>query len=155
MSATDESETIDAVLERMRYVHEESAWTVADVSVPGRREHITVVGNLLGVQQQLAGARRVGDHVGGGGAQGRDVGAEQPGLAVLEQYIGVHQLGLAGTQLVAVTRRADGYHVVQVENTVEHNPPKVNGSALGAQARKLQDNDVIELMGIKMGFFLN
>ncbi|HEX2572089.1 MAG TPA: ATP-dependent RecD-like DNA helicase [Polyangia bacterium] len=50
MSAADESETIDAVLERMRYVHEESAWTVAEVSVPGRREPITVVGNLLGVQ---------------------------------------------------------------------------------------------------------
>lgn len=50
MSAADESQTIDAVLERMRYVHEESAWTVAEASVPGRREPITVVGNLLGVQ---------------------------------------------------------------------------------------------------------
>jgi hypothetical protein len=31
----------------------------------------------------------------------------------------------------------------------------VNGMAIGAQARKLQDNDVIQLAGVKMGFFLN
>ena len=50
MSTADDSQHLDAVLERMRYVNEESAWTVAEVSVIGRREPITVVGNLLGVQ---------------------------------------------------------------------------------------------------------
>lgn len=62
-------------------------------------------------------------------------------------------LGRPGTQVVAITRRADGYHVVQVENTSE-NQPKLNGQVLGPQARKLTDNDVIEIIGIKMGFFL-
>jgi len=62
-------------------------------------------------------------------------------------------LGRPGVQVVAITRRADGYHVVQVENTAD-NPPKLNGQILGAQARKLTDNDVIEIIGIKMGFFL-
>lgn len=62
-------------------------------------------------------------------------------------------LGRPGVQVVAITRRADGYHVVQVESTAG-NPPKLNGEALGPQARKLADNDVIEIIGIKMGFFL-
>jgi hypothetical protein len=29
----------------------------------------------------------------------------------------------------------------------------VNGTAIGSQARKLTDNDVIQLAGVKMGFF--
>lgn len=62
-------------------------------------------------------------------------------------------LGRPGVQVVAITRRADGYHVVQVESTAG-NPPRLNGAALGPQARKLTDNDVIEIIGIKMGFFL-
>ena len=32
--------------------------------------------------------------------------------------------------------------------------PLVNGMAIGPQARKLQDNDVIQLAGVKMGFFV-
>lgn len=63
-------------------------------------------------------------------------------------------LGRPGAQVVAITRRADGYHLVQVENKADNQPPKLNGQALGAQAQKLTDNDVIEIIGIKMGFFL-
>ncbi|MNI33506.1 hypothetical protein D3C73_874610 [compost metagenome] len=50
------------------------------------------------VEQQLAGAHRVGDDVGAGGRQGRDVAAEQPGFAILEQYVTVNQLQLACPQ---------------------------------------------------------
>jgi pSer/pThr/pTyr-binding forkhead associated (FHA) protein len=63
-------------------------------------------------------------------------------------------LGRPGSQVVAITRRADGYHLVQVENKTENQPPKLNGQALGPQAQRLTDNDVIEIIGIKMGFFL-
>ena len=31
--------------------------------------------------------------------------------------------------------------------------PLVNGQPIGAQARKLSDNDVVQLAGVKMGFF--
>lgn len=62
-------------------------------------------------------------------------------------------LGRPGAQVVAITRRADGYHLVQVENKSDQ-PPKLNGQVLGPQAQKLTDNDVIEIIGIKMGFFL-
>jgi pSer/pThr/pTyr-binding forkhead associated (FHA) protein len=63
-------------------------------------------------------------------------------------------LGRPGVQVVAITRRADGYHLVQVENKSDKDQPKLNGQELGPQARKLTDNDVIEIIGIKMGFFL-
>ncbi|MSR07962.1 MAG: FHA domain-containing protein [Gammaproteobacteria bacterium] len=63
-------------------------------------------------------------------------------------------LGRPGAQVVAITRRADGYHLVQVENRSDKDQPKLNGQELGARARKLADNDVIEIIGIKMGFFL-
>lgn len=62
-------------------------------------------------------------------------------------------LGSPGVQVIAITRRSEGYYVVQVENNKPDTPPKVNGEALGSQARKLNDNDVVELIGIKMGFF--
>ncbi len=64
-------------------------------------------------------------------------------------------MGQPGVQVIAITRRGDGYHLVQVENAPSREPPKVNGQPVGAQARRLNDNDVIELVGIKMGFFLD
>jgi len=63
-------------------------------------------------------------------------------------------LGRPGVQVVAITRRADGYFAVLVENAADRDAPRINGTTLGAQARKLTDNDVIEIIGIKMGFFL-
>jgi pSer/pThr/pTyr-binding forkhead associated (FHA) protein len=64
-------------------------------------------------------------------------------------------MGQPGVQVIAITRRADGYQLVQVENAANRDPPKINGVPLGPQARKLSDNDVIELIGIKMGFFVD
>ena len=65
----------------------------------------------------------------------------------------VTTLGRPGAQVIAITRRSEGYNVVQVENEANRKPPSINGESLGAQARKLADNDVIEIIGIKMGFF--
>ena len=64
-------------------------------------------------------------------------------------------LGRPGVQVAAITRRAEGYYIVHVESGKSEGFPMVNGMAIGAQARKLQDNDVIQLAGVKMGFFLN
>jgi hypothetical protein len=62
-------------------------------------------------------------------------------------------LGRPGVQVAAVTRRADGFFVVHVESGQGHGFPTVNGKEIGAQAQKLADNDVIELAGVKMGFY--
>jgi pSer/pThr/pTyr-binding forkhead associated (FHA) protein len=62
-------------------------------------------------------------------------------------------LGRPGIQVAAITRRSDGYYVVHVESGKEGDFPLVNGTPIGPQARKLQDNDVLQLAGVKMGFF--
>ena len=62
-------------------------------------------------------------------------------------------LGRPGVQVAAITRRAEGYFIVHVDSEGVENFPLVNGAKIGAQARKLSDNDVIQLAGVKMGFF--
>ena len=61
-------------------------------------------------------------------------------------------LGSPGAQVIAITKRSDGHYIVLVENR-KSDPPNINGKPLGSQALKLNDNDVIEVIGIKMGFF--
>ena len=62
-------------------------------------------------------------------------------------------LGRPGVQVAAITRRADGFYIVHVESGKEGDFPLVNGTGIGPQARKLRDNDVVQLAGVKMGFF--
>jgi hypothetical protein len=64
-------------------------------------------------------------------------------------------LGRPGVQVAAVTRRSDGFYIVHVESGKPDDFPLVNGQAIGPQVRKLEDNDVIQLAGVKMGFFVN
>jgi len=73
----------------------------------------------------------------------------------LELVKALTTLGRPGVQVAAITRRAEGYYIVHVESGKTDGFPLVNGMQIGAQARKLQDNDVIQLAGVKMGFFLN
>ena len=56
-------------------------------------------------------------------------------------------------QVAAITRRSEGYFLVHVDADSSDNFPLVNGAPIGATARKLVDNDVIQLAGVKMGFF--
>ena len=62
-------------------------------------------------------------------------------------------LGRPGVQVAAITRRAEGYYIVHVESGEEGDFPLVNGTPIGPQAKKLTDNDVVQLAGVKMGFF--
>lgn len=62
-------------------------------------------------------------------------------------------LGRPGIQVAAIARRADGYSIVHVESAKPGEFPLVNGEPTGPQARRLLDNDVITLAGVKMGFF--
>jgi FHA domain len=61
-------------------------------------------------------------------------------------------LGRPGVQVAAITRRADGFFIVHVESR-DSDFPLLNGTAIGSQATRLSDNDVIQLAGVKMGFF--
>jgi hypothetical protein len=62
-------------------------------------------------------------------------------------------LGRPGVQVAAITRRAEGYYIIHVESSREGDFPLVNGAPTGPQARRLRDNDVVQLAGVKMGFF--
>jgi pSer/pThr/pTyr-binding forkhead associated (FHA) protein len=62
-------------------------------------------------------------------------------------------LGRPGVQVAAITRRADGFFIVHVDSGKEGDFPLLNGTAIGSNATRLSDNDVIQLAGVKMGFF--
>ena len=64
-------------------------------------------------------------------------------------------LGRPGVQVAAITRRGEGYYIVHVDSGKPDDFPLVNGTPIGSQATKLSDNDVIQLAGVKMGFFFN
>jgi pSer/pThr/pTyr-binding forkhead associated (FHA) protein len=71
----------------------------------------------------------------------------------LELVRTVTTLGRPGVQVAAITRRADGFFLVSLESGTAGDYPLVNGAPIGPQARRLADNDVITLAGVKMGFF--
>ncbi len=64
-------------------------------------------------------------------------------------------LGRPGVQVAAITRRAEGYFIVHVDSGKDNDFPLLNGNAIGSQATRLSDNDVIQLAGVKMGFFVS
>jgi hypothetical protein len=72
----------------------------------------------------------------------------------LELTKAITTLGRPGIQVAAIARRADGYTIVHVESAKPGEYPLVNGEPTGPTARRLSDNDVITLAGVKMGFFL-
>jgi pSer/pThr/pTyr-binding forkhead associated (FHA) protein len=71
----------------------------------------------------------------------------------LELVKGLTTLGQPGRQVVAITRRQQGYYIVHVSGDDRTERPSVNGQPVGGQAIRLEDGDVIELVGVKMGFF--
>src|ERR1700733_6859557 len=62
-------------------------------------------------------------------------------------------LGRPGVQVAAITRRQDWYFIVHVDSEKSGDFPLLNGNPIGVQATRLNDNDVIQLAGVKMGFF--
>lgn len=59
-------------------------------------------------------------------------------------------LGKPGEEVVAITRRNQGYFISHVEGQVRS---LVNGLPLGEEAVPLNNHDVLEVSGIKMEFF--
>ena len=74
-------------------------------------------------------------------------------LQVLSGAFAGRELERPGVQVAAITRRAEGYFIVHVDSGKENDYPQVNGVPIGPQARRLNDNDVVQLAGVKMGFF--
>ncbi|MBY0577567.1 MAG: FHA domain-containing protein [Burkholderiales bacterium] len=60
-------------------------------------------------------------------------------------------LGKPGVQVAVITRRPQGYFITHVDGA---KPPALNGRVLDLQPHPLRDHDIVELLGIKMEFFL-
>jgi pSer/pThr/pTyr-binding forkhead associated (FHA) protein len=90
----------------------------------------TAVGGQLGVLQLLTGANA-----------GRE----------LELNKSLTTLGKPGKQVAVITRRPHGYFITHVEGA---SFPLLNGKQLDAQAHRLNPNDIIDIAGVKMEFFL-
>ncbi len=63
-------------------------------------------------------------------------------------------LGKPGVQVAAITRRPTGYFLIHIDGGINHERPKVNDMEIGSQAQQLSTNDVIEVAGVKMSFFM-
>ncbi len=61
-------------------------------------------------------------------------------------------LGKPGVQVAAITRRPTGYFLIVVDAASSPSNPTINGVEIGKQAQALNNGDVIEVAGIKMGF---
>jgi pSer/pThr/pTyr-binding forkhead associated (FHA) protein len=118
--------------EKLRKVAQSVDQAAADLAPAGKREGDQPVALPKAKLQVLSGA-----------FAGRE----------LELTKALTTLGRPGVQVAAITRRAEGYFIVHVDSGKENDFPLVNGSAIGPQARRLRDNDVIQLAGVKMGFF--
>lgn len=60
-------------------------------------------------------------------------------------------LGKPGVQVALITRRPQGFFVAHVDGD---RSPVLNGQAIGFQSHPLQNHDILELVGIRMEFFL-
>lgn len=63
----------------------------------------------------------------------------------------VTTLGKPGVQVAVITRRPQAYFISHVEGV---SFPVVNGVTLDAQARHLEDHDILEIAGVRMEFLL-
>ncbi len=92
-------------------------------------------------------------------------GSEDPADAHLELLSGSNSgkelkltkilttIGKPGVQIAAITRRPLGFFLIVVDAGKDCNRPTVNGQDVGTQAQPLTDKDVIEVAGVKMGFY--
>ena len=62
-------------------------------------------------------------------------------------------LGKPGTQVAAITRRPTGYFLIHIDGGDNGDRPKVNDDQIGSKAHPLNNNDEIEVAGVKMTFF--
>jgi len=62
-------------------------------------------------------------------------------------------LGKPGVQVAAITRRPTGYFLIHIDGGDNSERPKVNDREIGSKAHPLNNNDVLEVAGVKMTFF--
>lgn len=120
--------------------------------IPPSQQNISAMDHANKATDQVA--ETGGGHAGPGKAKLQVLSGSFAGKE-LELTKALTTLGRPGVQVAAITRRAEGFFIVHVESGEDRGTPLVNGDSIGEQARKLVDNDVVELAGVKMGFFVS
>jgi pSer/pThr/pTyr-binding forkhead associated (FHA) protein len=92
---------------------------------------------LIGAGKPVLGKLRITS----GANQGREMELSKP----------LTTLGKPGVQVAAITRRAEGYYIVQVDSTGGRKL-RINGADVEPQPRRLSDGDRVELAGTQMEF---
>lgn len=64
-------------------------------------------------------------------------------------------LGKPGVQVAAITRRPTGYFLIHIDGGDNAGRPKVNDTEIGSRAQALNNNDEIDVAGVKMTFFFD
>src|SRR5213080_3858948 len=123
-------------LEKLRTAAEAAEQTVGSLSTTGRARALS---------NGAAALKKAKLQVLSGAFAGREV----------ELSKALTTLGRPGVQVAAITRRAEAYYIVHVDSGKPNDYPLLNGTPIGSQATRLSDNDVIQLAGVKMGFFVN
>lgn len=63
-------------------------------------------------------------------------------------------IGQPGIQVAAITKRPNGYYIINVDGGPNNLAPKIGGVAIGSNAQALSSHDIIEVAGVKMEFYL-
>ena len=115
--------SLEGVVERVTFSNEESGWSVLRLQVPGKREMVTVVGNLLGVQPgeslRLTG-RWTADRKYGEQFSAESYLTVQPATLVgLEKYLGSGLVRGMGKVMASRLVKRFGLETLDV---IEHQP---------------------------------
>jgi len=62
-------------------------------------------------------------------------------------------LGKPGIQVAAITRRPTGYFLIHIDGGDNGDRPKVNKQEISSKAQQLNNDDELEVAGVKMSFF--
>ncbi|MCP4041022.1 MAG: FHA domain-containing protein [Gammaproteobacteria bacterium] len=159
--ALQDSDVIGVGKHELKYLNEQASSTESDfektmIIRPGMADQSAADVQKATEKAEKAAASAPAEH------QGRPAGGKMP-LGKIQVLNGpakgkeltvkkaLTTLGRPGVQVAVITRRPQGYFVTHVEG--KH--PVVNGRTIGSTAHPLKDNDVLELAGVKMEFFVN
>lgn len=135
------------------------------VMSPGKIRGITPdeapAGGGMGVSEGDAEAQNVASRE---GFSEPDPGALPSNRAKLTITTGAHagknlpldkamtNIGRAGQQVAAISRRPNGFFLIHVESGVPGVVPKINGVELPANGQQLQEDDLVQIANIEMQF---
>lgn len=63
-------------------------------------------------------------------------------------------IGQPGVQVAAITKRPQGFFIINVDGGPNNVAPKIGGNEIGTSAKELSNHDIIEVAGVKMEFYL-